>query len=220
MNRLLTLALGCALIGAAAACGGDGGSSKTPAFPTPIGTAVVPVPGFKTPTSAESTVIAADYALELYRHDAVPRTQGTDVIDFPYDVLLPKGWQIDSSGVGLTVSLLAPNNFPYVGVSVDCRPGLSAISMLAKDGSSAEALGLGSLGSEPQAAYTVAGQAAIRVDWAGGTAFPANHISIYVDGKSCAWRLQLNTFGAIRTSQFEAFFLKIVDAFDPAQGLP
>jgi hypothetical protein len=200
---------------AATGCGG-GGSEKTPTSAAPT---VAATPAAD-PASAEATVVATPYELELYHHDAVPRRQGSDVIDFPYDISLPKGWPVETGGVAVTAAVVKPDKFPYVSISVDCRPGVEKAGMLDRDGAAAASLDLGNLGSQPRSALSVAGRDAIRVDWQGGATFVADHISVYVDGKDCAWRLQLNTFGAIRAEQLSALFLRVVDAFNPDQGLP
>ncbi len=224
MNRLLTIALGCALVVAASACGsdddGDSDVSPTVALSVTVATPGVPIQGVSTPAGGEATVIATQYTLETYRHEAAPRRQGTDVIDFPYEILFPVGWQVEGAGITLTSAIPRPDKFPYASISVDCRPGVNMSQMLATDGAATGSLDLGDLGSAPVQSYTVAGQEAIRVDWNGGGAFPAGHTSVYVDGKDCAWRLQLNTFGGIRPADLSALFFAIVDAFDPTQGLP
>ena len=129
---MLAAALASALAGAVA-CGGGGGSKSTATSPsgTPaanvtvaLGTVTVPIPGLQTATSDEKTVIATPYELSVYHHDATAGTQGTDIIDFPYDVSLPTGWHIDQTGVALVASLLRTDKFPYAGISLDCRPGV------------------------------------------------------------------------------------------------
>jgi hypothetical protein len=222
MKRPIALTLVALPLALAAACGGGGGS-KTP---TSVATlSVAPTPGLdtrgeQTPTSAESTVVATEYNLVPYHHDATPHRQGSDVIDFPFDISFPAGWTVESSGVAVTASLMRTDTFPYATVSMDCRPDVDKSQMLKTDSTQAGTLSIGNLDTQPRSDLTVAGRDAIRVDWRGTGTFPADHISVYVNGKDCAWRLQLNTFGAIRGDDLSALFLRLVNAFNPAQGLP
>lgn len=229
MKHLIMVPLLAVVLLAVAACGGGGGAKKTPAAGTPGSqTAIVVTPavdrrGVETPTAGESTVVATQFALENYHHDAKPLRQGSDVIDFPYDVLLPKGWHIDTAGVGITASLPKPDNFPYLTVSIDCRPFSGDFTdkslMIKKDSTAADNLSLGNLSTQPRASITVGGRDAVRIDWNGSGTFRADHISVYVNGEDCAWRLQLNAFGAIRPDQVSALFERIIEKFNPAQGL-
>ncbi len=229
MKRLLIASSLSVVLVAAAACGGGGGSKRTPAAGTPgaIATAAGPpvdLRGLQTPTSGEATVIATPYELVNYHHDAIPRRQGTDVIDFPYDVLVPKGWVVESTGIAVTASLPRPDKFPYLTVTIDCRPFSATLQdkaqMIAEDSASATKLGLGNLGTQTRATTTIGGRDATRVDWTGSGTFKADHISVYVNGEECAWRLQLNVFGGIHPTQVSALFERILEKFNPAQGLP
>ena len=230
MKRLIIVPSLAVVLLAVAACGGGGSSKKTPAAgtpgsqPTPVGTPVIDRRGAQTPTAGESTVVATQFELETYHHDAKPRREGSDVIDFPYDVLLPKGWTIDTAGVGVTASLPRPDKFPYLTVSIDCRPFFGDLQdkaqMIAQDSASADKLSLGNLSSQTRASTKIGGRDATRIDWTGSGTFRADHISVYVNGEDCAWRLQLNAFGAIQPDQVSALFERILEKFNPAQGLP
>lgn len=229
MKRLLMVSsLSIALVAVAACGGGGGGSKPTPAAGTPGATTAPGLPvdtrGLQTPTSGEATVIATSYELVNYHHDAVPRREGSDVIDFPYDVLVPKGWVVESTGIAVTASLPRPDKFPYLTVTIDCRPFSSILQdksqMIAEDSASATKLGLGNLATQTRATTTIGGRDATRIDWVGTGTFKADHISVYVNGDDCVWRLQFNVFGGIRPTQVSALFERILEKFNPAQGMP
>lgn len=219
MKRLLMLT-GALLLAALAGCGGSGGESDGTTPEATFASATEDPRGLPTTTAAEATAAATVYELELYRHEGEPFTQGSDVINFPYEVSLPKGWVLTSSGQFLTAELPKPgSDLPFALFGMECRPSVTAQEMLELDGGAAERLNLGNLASQERIPVLVGGKEAIRVDWV-GSAFPAEHSSVYVDGKSCAWRLQISVLGGLRPSDFRELFDRILEAFNPDQGLP
>ena len=218
MKRLLALAFALALV--TAACGGDDGDDPAGSPTVPFAEVTEDARGLATRTPGEATAVAGDYAITTYVHEAAPRREGTDVIDFTYEVPVPEGWELSNQGITVTAALPGPNNFPYVTVTVDCRPGVNAREMLDADGQGAADLGLGTLAGAPVGAGKVGERDAIFVRWGGGNLFPADRLSAYVDGKDCAWRLQLNALGSIRVGEMEPLFQEILARFNPDQGLP
>lgn len=218
MKRLLAIAFALALV--AAACGGDDGDDPAESPTVPFAEVTEDARGLATRTPGEATAIAGDYAIVTYVHEAAPRREGTDIIDFTYEVPVPEGWVISGQGVTTTAELPGPNNFPYVTITVDCRPGVNALEMLDVDARAASQLGIGNLAGAPTSAGQVGERDATLVRWRGGGLFPADRLSAYVDGKDCAWRLQLNTLGSIQVGEMEPVFQEILARFNPDQGLP
>lgn len=225
MKRLIVYPALVVALALAAACGGGGGSGKTPGAETPlaptveIGRNVFENPP-RTPTAREAEVIAStgDLPLEIHHHDAVAATQGSDVIDFPFDIALPKGWEVTKVGIAVTASIMNSATFPFATITVDCVPGVDKGTMLGLDGAAATRLGLGGLEATRAEPAQVGGKPALQVAWE-GSLVPGDRLSVYVDGKDCAWRIQLASFGAIPIGPLLPMFNRVLAAFNPDQGL-
>lgn len=223
MQRLTPLLAGLIASIALVACGGGSSSKTTPtAAPQSTASPAIARPADATRAPVEETAVATHYDMEVHQHDATPYRQGTDVIDFPFQISLPKGWAVTGAGIPVTATLLRPDTqfAAFASIGIDCRPNVDYQAMLKKDSDVADLYKFGDLGAVEKKQVTVGGRDAIRADWAGSGTFRASHVSVYVNGKSCTWRIQLNVYGALTPNDFIVPFQRVLDSFDPAQGMP
>ncbi len=179
--------LGLLLLTVAAACSGGGGSSKTtvPSIPPAVQTEVAATAAAPTPTIGPDAATAAA---------AGPNVELTPFADASgrYTVQLPLGWTVEGTPDALTAFLPGA---PLTSISVLCQAGLTADELRAQDQRISERAGGGEVLSTDPA--QVAGGPATRttsVTTLGGTAY--HHITVYFEGKGCAWHVQLTTISA------------------------
>jgi hypothetical protein len=190
----------------AMACGG-GAKGKAGAVGTNVPVDVTGgTPGAATPlTAAEQTVVAL----------------GPKTVFAPYSdpgghfvAEVPQGWNSRGTQGGGVIFLLPDGG---VTMEIDCVPGLTAGQLQIQDQSVQQQVTLGVVSRDPASTVHVNGQAYEIVPWSSTIgSLRLEHEFVYLDGKGCAWRLQLNGAPGHPLATWQPILNRLLQSFKPA----
>ncbi len=195
------LALGCsnggekpAATGTAGTAGTAGSGSAVPAAPTNTPVQLGP---------ADQTVVAAGGQVPL-----VPYTDPNN----RFTAKLPQGWRLQE--LQNAVQATQPAADVSATLAVSCGPGISVAELVQQDKNIGQNIGTGWPDMTKAKPTQVAGVPAQVVDWASNLAGTAiEHVTVYFEGKGCAWKIQLNTFPGTDIEQLRPVFDGTVGSF-------